>query len=178
MKKEEYAIILDFLPNGDPLKNIFEPIAYAIGKDYFTLLLLSVKPQIKVDILEEVYIGEGQRPKIKSILRRIKIEDLTVIAKENLERAIYKILDEREQFFVNFFNNAGPLNIRVHTLQLIPGIGKKILDNILEEREKEPFKSYKDIENRIKGIRDIKRNLYERIVKELSGEEKIKLFTA
>jgi len=177
-KKEEYAIILDFLPLGDPSKNIREPTAYAIGEYYFTLLLLTIKPEAKVSPLEEVYIGSGKRDKVKSIIRKIKYDELTILAKENLENAIIKILEKYESKFVDFFNKAGPITIRLHSLELIPGIGKTVLERILEEREKEPFKSYEDIEKRVKGLKNIKKLLAKRIIDELSGNEKIKLFTA
>ncbi|MEM4772403.1 MAG: DUF655 domain-containing protein [Nanoarchaeales archaeon] len=176
-KKENFAIILDFLPLGDQSKGILEPTAYAIGVDYFTLLLLITKPGIKVEVFEEVYIGEGKRDKIKSVLKRISINDLSLLAKENLEKAIIKIIEKNELKFVEFFNKAGPLNLKVHSLELIPGIGKNILDRILEEREKEPFKSLSDIENRVKGLKNIKLLLCKRIIDELYGNEKIKLFT-
>ncbi|MEM0379216.1 MAG: DUF655 domain-containing protein [Nanopusillaceae archaeon] len=177
-KKENFAIILDFLPLGDSSKNISEPTAYAIGIEYFTLLLLIVKPGIKVDIFEEVYIGEGKRDKIKSVLRKLSINDLSLLAKENLEKAIIKIIEKNESKFVEFFNRAGPLNLKIHSLELIPGIGKTVLDRILEEREKEPFKSILDIENRVKGFKNVKLALCKRIIDELYGNEKIKLFTA
>jgi len=177
-KKEEYAIVLDFLPLGDPSKNIREPTAYVIGEYYFTLLIITIKPEIKVSPLEEVYIGSGKRDKVKSIIKRIKYDDLTILAKENLENAIIKILEKYESKFVDFFNKAGPVNIRLHSLELIPGIGKTVLERILEEREKEPFKSYEDIEKRVKGLKNIKKMLAKRIIDELSGNEKIKLFTS
>jgi len=177
-KKEEYAIILDFLPLGDPSKNIREPTAYAIGEYYFTLLLLTIKSESKVSPLEEVYIGSGKRDKVKSIIKKLKYDELTILAKENLENAIIKILEKYENKFVEFFNKAGPINIKLHSLELIPGIGKTVLEKILEEREKEPFKSYEDIEKRVKGLKNVKKMLAKRIIDELSGNEKIKLFTA
>jgi len=174
--REEYAIVLDYLPHGDPLKGIREPIVYALGKNYFLLLSLIPKPNVKIDLLEEVYIGEGPRPKIKTVLKRIKYEDLTPIAKDNLPKAIEKIIIENEQKFVDFFNNAGPINVRIHSLELLPGIGKTILNNILEQREIEKFKSFEDIKKRIKGIKDPVKILVERILKEIKEEEKHKLF--
>ncbi|PVU70207.1 hypothetical protein DDW05_03035 [Candidatus Nanobsidianus stetteri] len=48
---------------------------------------------------------------------------------------------------------------------------------MIEERQKKPFESFKDIEERVKGIKNIQNIIYERIILELSGKEKIKLFT-
>lgn len=176
-KKEEYAYVLDFLPNGDATKNIREPVAYVIGEKYFTLLLVEVKPGVNLQIFEKVYIGEGLRDKVKSILKRVSIDDLTIIAKSNLEKAIEIIIDNNEKRFVEFFNTAGPLNIRVHKLELLPNVGKSVLNNILEERSKKPFESLREIGERVKGIKDVKKILIERIMNELSGKENTRLFT-
>ncbi|WP_457913313.1 DUF655 domain-containing protein [Candidatus Nanopusillus massiliensis] len=48
---------------------------------------------------------------------------------------------------------------------------------MIEERQKKPFESFKDIEERVKGIKNIQNIIYERIIRELSGKEKTKLFT-
>jgi len=64
IEKEEYAIILDFLPYGYPLEKKMMPIAQAIGTKRFTLLQLVPRRGIKLEIAEKVYIGEGKREKI------------------------------------------------------------------------------------------------------------------
>ena len=64
MEKEEEAIILDYLPYGYPLDNKMTPLAQALGKKFLTLLQLIPRRGIKLEINEEVYIGEGKRDKI------------------------------------------------------------------------------------------------------------------
>ena len=70
-KKEETAVVLDFLPNGYPSDtrpmHMKTPIAQAIGKEHFTLLELVPKKGIFLQPYEEVYIGEGKREKIHHI---------------------------------------------------------------------------------------------------------------
>jgi len=62
--KEEWAIVLDFLPHGDPTRGITKPLVQAIGKDYFILLELLPKRGVEIKPEEEVYIGPGKRDKI------------------------------------------------------------------------------------------------------------------
>ena len=174
--KEEYAVVLDYLPHGEPIKGISDPCVYALGTKYFTLLLLIPKRDAKIDPLEEVYIGEGERPKIRTVLKKIKYEDLSPLAKDNLPRAIEYLIKKNEKKFIDFFNNAGPINIKVHSLELLPGVGKVLLNRILEEREKEPFKSLEDVKKRVKGLGDPIELLKERILKEIKGEERYRLF--
>ena len=68
MEKEEYAIILDYLPNGYPLERKMMPIAQAIGKINFTLLELVPRRGVKLEVGEEVYIGEGKGTKYITFL--------------------------------------------------------------------------------------------------------------
>ncbi len=170
--QEEYAIILDFLPEGKPTELKKEPIAQAVGVKYFVLLELVPKRNVYLEPLEKVYIGKGFREKIEYIKKRIRYEELTSLAKDTLEEAVKKIVDEDENRFINFFNNAKPINVRIHQLELLPGIGKKILHEILEERKKKKFESFKDIKDRIKSIPDPKKIIIERILMEIRGEER------
>ena len=77
---------------------------------------------------------------------------------------------------MRFFNEARPLTIRLHTLELLPGIGKKHLFHILDEREKEPFKSFEDIKQRVPLLGDPVKLIVSRIVKELTEPCKYYLF--
>jgi len=176
---EDYAYILDYLPSGNPIdvhtEHRNKPIAQAVGEDYFMLLELAPKRGVNLTPGERVYIGRGFRDKIAFIYCRIDYNALTSFAKDMLPQIVEKIVTEREKVFVEIFNIAQPITIKLHALELIPTIGKKHLRIILEERRKKPFESYKDLVERGKISNPVKL-LTERILKELMGREKYYLF--
>jgi len=176
---EDYAYILDYLPSGNPIDVHVEhrnkPIAQAVGEDYFMLLELAPKRGTSLSPGERVYIGRGFREKIAFIYCRIDYDALTSFAKDMLPQIVEKIVTEREKVFVEIFNIAQPITIKLHALELIPTIGKKHLRIILEERKRKPFESYKDLVERGKISNPVKL-LTERILKELKGREKYYLF--
>ncbi|MGC9309503.1 MAG: DUF655 domain-containing protein [Candidatus Nanoarchaeia archaeon] len=178
MEKEEYAVVLDYLPYGYPLEKKMMPIAQAIGKKHFTLLQLVPRRGMSFEIGEEAYIGEGKREKVLYILGRLPRENLTETAKENLKDFIHKTVEEDEERFVAFFNNAQPVNTRVHQLELLPGFGKKHMKALLDERDVEDFKSFKDIEQRVPNIPDPKQAIEKRIMEELTEIKRHNLFIA
>ncbi|MDP2908763.1 MAG: DUF655 domain-containing protein, partial [Nanoarchaeota archaeon] len=98
--KEEYAIILDFLPNGYPFDtrpmHRKTPIAQAMGKEHFVLLELVPKKGITLQPNEDAYIGEGKRDKIHHILGKIPLEKLTQTAKGELEFVIKALVEKNE----------------------------------------------------------------------------------
>src|SRR4030043_1587743 len=104
MKKEEYAIVLEYLPNGYPLEKKMMPIAQAVGESNLVLLELVPRRGVSLEVGEEVYIGEGKRDKIYYIFGRLYREKLTESAKNQLQEFIAKIVGEREKEFVEFFN--------------------------------------------------------------------------
>ncbi|WP_456455448.1 DUF655 domain-containing protein [Methanopyrus sp.] len=178
---EEYALILDFLPYGraeePPHKR--QPVAQAVGKDFFVLLELAPKEGAFLELHEEVYVGRGKRDKIHHVNRRLRYDELTATAREELPHAVEKIIEDNEKDFVRFFNEAKPITPRLHQLELLPGIGRKTLERILEEREKEPFESLDDIKERVKGLRMHPKDMIkERVLVELKGEtrDKYRLF--
>jgi len=175
MEKEEYAIVLDFLPNGYPLEGKMIPIAQAIGLKNLILLELVPRRGISLQVKERVYIGEGKRDNIYYIAGRLPREKLTENAKLQLEDFIKEVVKEREKGFVEFFNKAEAINTRIHQLELLPGFGKKHTEEILKEREK-PFESFDDIKKRIPSIPDPRRAVEKRILEELTEMQRHNLF--
>jgi len=176
MTKEEHAIILEFLPNGYPLDRKMMPIAQAIGENNLTLLELVPRRGSSIEIGERVYIGEGKREKIYYILGRLRKEKLTESAKQQLEDFIKKRIEEKESEFVDFFNKAEAINKRVHQIELLPGLGKKHMQEIVNKRKEKKFDSFEDMRKRIQNLPDPKKAIEKRILKELTSIERYCLF--
>ncbi|MGB9576990.1 MAG: DUF655 domain-containing protein [Candidatus Micrarchaeia archaeon] len=176
MKREEHALVLDFLPYGRSTAAQGEPIAQVVGDAYFTLLELVLKRDAKVAAGEKLYIGPGEREKIDHIAGRISYNQLTSSAQKELEHAVRVIVKAREADFVNFFNRAGPISIRAHTLELLPSIGKKHLKAILDERQKKPFTSFQDIRERLSTLGNVEDIFVNRILEEVRGDSKYYFF--
>jgi putative nucleotide binding protein len=178
MKKDDYVRILDFLPRGksDVPPHKRKPIAQAIGDKFFSLLEVVPKTNVTLVSGEQVYIGENVRDKVDHIERRIKYDWLTPTAKTELGIILVDIVKEQEEKFVEFYNTAGTISTRLHKLEILPRIGKRHRDDILREREIEPFKSFADMHTRVKNIPDPAKVIAEKIVEELKGESKYMLF--
>lgn len=176
MEKEEYAIVLDYLPNGYPLEKKMIPIVQAIGEKNLTLLELVPRRGTSFEIDERVYIGEGKRDKVYYILGRLPREKISESAKAQLEEFIKKVVKERESEFVTFFNKSEAINKRVHQLEFLPGLGKKHMHDILKQREEKPFESFEDIRKRIPNLPDPEKSVEKRIFKELVDRERYNLF--
>ncbi|MBW3012352.1 DUF655 domain-containing protein [Candidatus Woesearchaeota archaeon] len=178
--KEEYAYILDFLPNGYPFDrrpgHKRSAVAQALGKEHFTLLELVPKKDIFLQPYEEVYIGDEKREKIHHISGSLPFEKLTVSAANELKYVVKQIVETTPEKYVKFYNEAGPLSTRMHMLELIPGIGKKHMWELLEERQVKPFASFDDIKKRVKLMPDPENGIIRRILLELEGKEKRRIF--
>jgi putative nucleotide binding protein len=173
-KKEEYVRVLDYLPYGYPEdpRPIYQkkPVVQAIGERYFTLLELIPKEGKSVNIHQRVYIGEGEREHINHVKRRLRWNELTNAARSELPYVVEEIVKEREKEFVEFFNKAQPITPRLNALELLPGVGKKLMWTILEERQKGEFKSFGDLSQRVKGLHHPEKLIAKRIIEELKDE--------
>ncbi len=180
MQKEEYAIVLDHLPHGYPFDKTpgykKTPIVQAIGRDFLTLLECVPKKDSTVTIQEEVYIGDGKRDKIHHVNGKLDPDKMTATARAELQVIVKELVLRNEAKYVDFFNKAQPLTTRMHTLELLPGLGKKHMWEIVEERRGEDFKSFKDLKDRVKLLPDPEKIVIKRIISELKGNEKYNLF--
>lgn len=176
MRKEEHAIILEYLPNGYPLEKKMVPIAQAIGELNLTLLELVPRRGISLELGERVYIGEGKRDKIYYILGRLHHEKITEAAKNQLQEFISGIVKKREKELIGFFNKSEAINKRIHQIEFLPGFGKKHMKEILEKRDQKPFESFEDMKKRIQNLPDPEKAIEKRMIKELVEFERHKLF--
>jgi putative nucleotide binding protein len=179
-QKEETAIVLDFLPNGYAFDNTpsykKNAVVQGLGKDHLVLLELVPKKDIKLQPNDEVYIGEGKREKIHHIVGKLEFEKLTATAASVLKEVVHDTVHQKPDRFIEFFNKAQPLTTRMHQLELLPGVGKKHMWEIIDARDEKPFDSFDDIKKRVKLMPDPEKAIIKRVMAELSGEEKHKIF--
>jgi putative nucleotide binding protein len=178
---ESYAYVLDHIPQGTSssirLSFKAEALVQLLGEDYFTLLEAVAKPRVIFSNHEKVYVGkEGVRDKILHIIGRLEYVNLSSSAKSELPIVIEEIVRNSEARFTEFFNKAQTITPRMHSLELVPGIGKKYMWQILNEREKVPFKDLQDLRNRT-SLPDPIKLIVNRIMEELMEEPKYRLFT-
>ncbi len=176
-RTEEYGIVLDFLPNGYPYDRTREPVAQVLGEKYFTLLDVAPRKGIILTPGERVYLGPEKRDRIHHIIGRIKYDKLTSTAKIELEHVVKELVEKREKEFIEWLNKCGAITMRLHQLELLPGIGKKHMWEILSKRDEKPFESFEDVKNRMPSLPDIKKAIINRIIIEIKGEDKYKVFT-
>lgn len=174
-QKDENLRVLDFLEHGRS-GDRDEPLVQGVGTEHFNLLEVVPREDEHPKGGEELYIGEGDRERVKYIKRKIDFSDLTASAQNELEYVLKDLVREKEEDFVEFFNTATPVTPRRHAFELLPGIGSKHMQTLLDEREKEEFESFEDIKERVSTIPDPEDVIVDRIVEELKGEARKKLF--
>ena len=182
-RREEIAWVLDYLPYGHVSDSMGRyqkrPLIQGVGERDFVLMEMTPKEGAVPEIGVRVFLVEKDRPIVDRVNRRIGYEELSQGARVELPYAIQKIVLEKEAYYLRFFNEAGPLTTRMHALELLPGIGKKLMWAILNERKKGPFKSFEDLSERVKGIYNPEKLLAKRIEDEIADDRiKYRIFTA
>jgi len=84
--------------------------------------------------------------------REVSFDDLTRNAAAEIEYAVEDIVEGDEKRFVDFYNEAGPITLRLHQLNLLPGIGKQLRNKVLDERKRGPFESFEEVSERVTGL--------------------------
>ena len=171
MTAEENGIVLDYMPTGKPSAVRTEPMAQIIGKDFFTLLEVVAKKGMTLNVGEEVYIGKDERAKVELVKGRISFKDLTSNSISEIESTISDLIETNKEKYLNFYNTARGISLKRHQLELLPGLGKKHMLDLLDQREKGKFESFEDIVKRVKGVPEPKKAIVKRIMEELEDPE-------
>jgi putative nucleotide binding protein len=173
------AVVLDYLPHGradDDRPQYQKPqLAHAGDTGSFALYELVLREEAAINIGDRVAV-DPTHDEVAEV-RHIDYDDLSGGARSELEHVVGETVDEEEARFVEFFNEAGAITLRLHQFNLLPGIGDKLRDAIIDERKRAPFESLSDLEERVSGLHDTRATLEERILEEIRGEDvKYELF--
>jgi len=173
------AVVLDYLPHGradDDRPQYEKPqLAHGVDTESFTLYELVLREEAAVNIGDRVTVDPVQDEVAE--VRRLDYEDLSRGSQSELEHVVGEVVEEDEERFVEFFNEAGAITLRLHQFNLLPGIGDKLRDAIIDERKRDPFDGLSELEERVSGVHDPKGTLSERIIEEIRDEDvKYKLF--
>lgn len=166
------AVVLDVLLHGrsgdDRPQYQKEPLAYALDTESFDLYELVLEDPSDISIADYIDIYDTEQIQRVS---EIDYEELPGGATSELEYVIEDLVTEQEQRFVDVYNDAQPITLRLHQLNLLPGIGKKLRNDILDERKRKPFESFDELESRISGLHSPREVLVERIMEEIREDD-------
>ncbi|MCU4925678.1 DUF655 domain-containing protein [Halobacteria archaeon AArc-dxtr1] len=169
------AVVLDYLAHGlsgaGRQQYATSPAGYAVAVDDFELYQVAFDEEERLTVGSRVVIEPREERTVVTDARPTEYADLSSGAQSELEYVVADVVEEAESRFVDFYNDAQPITLRLHQLNLLPGIGKKLRNGILEERKRKPFESFEELEERVSGLHDPDEILAERILEELRDED-------
>ena len=166
------AVLLDVLPTGRPdddrPQHRKQPVAYGLGVDEFRVYELTLAESAEPSVGDRIDLDGG----LVGRYREVDLADVTRNADAELEYAVEAIVDADERRFVDFFNDAQPISLRLHMLNLLPGIGDKLRDNVLDQRKRHgPFESFEDLSERVDGLHSPREVITDRIMAEIREDD-------
>lgn len=171
-ENENYALVLGQIKTKDN-KNT----ANVVGTERFTLLHIELKEGVDVNPQDKILLTKHS-DEVEKINYRISYDNLSNSEKEELNRAIHRIILTDEKKYVHFFNSQSRDRMQLHFLD---GISRKAGTKIVSEREKKDFESFEDINKRVSFIDDSEELIFKRVFYELTeprnkNENQIYLF--
>ena len=141
-ENENYALVLGQIKTKDN-KNT----ANVVGTERFTLLHIELKDGVDVNPQDKILLTKYS-DEVEKINYRISYDNLSNSEKEELNRAIHRIILTDEKKYV--------------------GISRKAGTKIVSEREKKDFESFEDINKRVSIIDDSEELIFKRVFYELT----------
>lgn len=74
---------------------------------------------------------------VNSILGPVRHRDLSPRSHSQLSDSITAIIKENPEVYLGFYNRAGPVSLKMHAFQLLPGIGQSTAQQMVKARGRE-----------------------------------------
>jgi putative nucleotide binding protein len=151
-------------------------VIYGLGIEEFKIFDMKPVPEAAINIGDRCYIGKEteERTQIDHVRARVNYKELTHTAQSELVFVLDEIVRENEEKFIQFYNHAGPISRRYHSLELIPGLGKKTMNLIVKNR---PYTAFREMEEKIPNFRNPEKYISHRIENEIKEtDQKYRLF--
>ena len=163
------GVVIDVLPHGrasdDRPQHQKDPLAFVLGIEEFYIY------ELVLDADSDVSIGDRVDLTAFGRINEVDFDDIPSGARSELEYVVEEVVEDNERRFVDFYNDAQPITLRLHQLNLLPGIGKKLRNSILDQRKRKPFESFEDLQDRVSGLHNPEEVLVERILEELREDD-------
>jgi putative nucleotide binding protein len=167
------GVVLDYLAHGrtddDRPQYRKQPLGYALDRADFRLYELILAEDAGVSIGDDLTLDPADDA--VEHVSEVDYEALPGGAQSELEYVVDDLVEAEEQRFVDFYNDAQPITLRLHQLNLLPGIGKKLRNSLLDERKRQPFESFEELRERVDGLHNPRDVIVERILEEIREED-------
>ena len=174
IKKGAPVYLLDILQHGgvDKARHSWDPIAQIISFPDFKMYEVTLnKNKITELKLEEKYPFDiGQDALFIKVNTLLEHDKLTPASARSLHSVIRFYVTAHEERFINFVNKVGPITIKRHYLEVLPGIGKKLMNEIIAQRTVKEFETYEEVHTRVPGFKPID-VITKRIIEELENDD-------
>jgi putative nucleotide binding protein len=143
----------------------------AVGESGFMLLELVATED--ADLMPgDRLVVEGEA--FGGVTRRLTYHTLTQDAQNRLKETITAIIADNEQQFIDWYNNAQPIGLRKHQLDVLPGVGDTRRERIIDEQRQGAFADFADLEARVDTLHEPQTLLVERVLTELEEAEEVR----
>lgn len=130
LKGEDWARVVEHNPK--------ENVVTAMAENGMLFCRLKVKASDDMFIPNQrLYIGtdKAQRKEVVAILGMAHLDKMSNMARQDLPLVVQLFVEEHAAYFVeNFYNRAGPMNLKQHSFQLLPDIGNRKAKNMVDAR--------------------------------------------
>lgn len=98
-------------------------------------------------------------------LSEVRLKDLSGSSQQELVSSLSASISSEPQRHLSFYNSAGPMSLKFHAFQLLPGIGNAKATQMVQKRGGSGWNSFEEVDDDC-GIESV-RLLAERYVKEM-----------
>ncbi|MBS71322.1 MAG: hypothetical protein CMO20_00015 [Thermoplasmata archaeon] len=147
-------------------------VIYCISENHLHLIKARAKPGVgNLEVGQKLTMPEDESSEIAIVLGRSRYRELSNSAQFALTDVVKQILSDNPDPSLTFYNRAGPVSLKFHAFQLLPGVGQKKVKQMLDKRTSIGWLSFEEIDESCSI--DSLQLIAERLVEELEDPKMV-----